>query len=257
VAGTNGFDLIFVAVKAVIQAGNEHLEIDLSEPIDITIPIGRSKSPNAFYLHEAEFTTVEAGSFLGNVARGGSCNCEDVTFNPHGNGTHTECAGHISREPISIYKVLHRSLYTAMLITLAPEEKQITMRQMESALKGNPNLSEALIVRTIPNDAGKKHRNYSGSNPPWFEPEALKWVQEKGVKHLITDLPSLDREDDDELKAHRAFFEEDGKWATDRTVTEMVYVSDEVGDGNYIAEIQIAAFESDASPSRVRLFKIL
>ncbi len=41
------------------------------------------------------------------------------------------------------------------------------------------------------------------------------------------------------------------------TITEMIYVSDEVEDGDYILNLQIASFENDASPSKPVLYKIL
>ena len=34
--------------------------------------------------------------FTGSVAEGGSVNFRNIAFNPHGNGTHTECLGHIT-----------------------------------------------------------------------------------------------------------------------------------------------------------------
>ncbi|TAE48491.1 MAG: cyclase family protein, partial [Bacteroidetes bacterium] len=40
------------------------------------------------------------------------------------------------------------------------------------------------------------------------------------------------------------------------TITEFVYVPDFVADGRYLLEIQVAAFMSDASPSRPRLFRL-
>jgi hypothetical protein len=40
------------------------------------------------------------------------------------------------------------------------------------------------------------------------------------------------------------------------TITEMIFVADEVEDGTYLLNLQIASFENDASPSKPILFKI-
>lgn len=241
---------------ANLNSGSQAFTIDLSKPVDLTIPVGRSAGPNAFYLTEARFNTVEAGGFIGSVSRGGSCNCEDIIFNAHGDGTHTECAGHITGDFVSINKTLQQSLFFARLITVKPQDNRISDEDVRSAMHSQEFPSEALIVRTLPNDSGKLNRNYSGANPPWFTEEAIRYINSLGVKHLITDLPSLDKEDDDRLTAHHAFFKPDGQWQLDRTVTEMIYAPDTVKDDLYIVEIQIAGFESDASPSRVRIYEL-
>ena len=40
------------------------------------------------------------------------------------------------------------------------------------------------------------------------------------------------------------------------TITEMIYVNDDVIDGSYILNLQFASFENDASPSKPVLYKI-
>ena len=41
------------------------------------------------------------------------------------------------------------------------------------------------------------------------------------------------------------------------TITEMIYVADEVKDGSYLLNLQIASFENDASPSKPILYTII
>ena len=41
------------------------------------------------------------------------------------------------------------------------------------------------------------------------------------------------------------------------TITEMIFVNDEVLDGTYWLNLQIAPFENDASPSKPVLYAIL
>ena len=69
---------------ATLEIDGHHYRVDFSKRHDFTIPIGRREGPNAFHLGAAQYRTVEAGSFVGDTQRGGSCNVEDITFNPHG-----------------------------------------------------------------------------------------------------------------------------------------------------------------------------
>jgi kynurenine formamidase len=72
--------------------------------------------------------------------------------------------------------------------------------------KRRRKLARRLIVRTLPNDASKKRRAYMEQPPPFFSTEAIKYISEKGVKHLLVDMPSIDRAfDEGKLSNHRFF----------------------------------------------------
>jgi kynurenine formamidase len=114
-----------------------------------------------------------------------------------------------------------------------------------------------LIIRTLPNNPTKLTRQYSGTNPPYLDPEAANWMVEKGIEHLLLDVPSVDREDDGgKLSAHHAFWQYPHNTRLECTITELIYVPASVPDGNYFLNIQIASFENDASPSKPLIFKI-
>jgi arylformamidase len=240
--------------SAILKIGSKSYSLDMAKGIDISLPVSRDQGPNAFYLQHAEFNTVEAGRFVGNVRRGGSCNVEDISFSPHGNGTHTECAGHIAPEPIYIKDILPDALLTARLISVTPVNGVIGAGELSQKIGANAEKAKALIVRTLPNDEGKRRKNYSGENPTYFHAEAIHDINEAGIEHLLTDLPSLDKVDDSKLLAHHAFFREGENWNKKKTVTEMVFVPDEIPDGLYALNLQMAAFESDACPSKPVLF---
>lgn len=229
--------------------------VDINNVTDISIPVSRHDSVKAFYLDDPHFKTVEADGFVGNVSRGGSCNVEDICFSPHGNGTHTECAGHISKEQVFIKDVLKNSLFLAKLATVEAGEK-ITREQIESVFPSNKEECKAFILRTLPNKQNKKHHNYSGTNPTYFAAETIEYLNSLGIEHLLTDLPSLDKEDDNKLLAHNAFFRQGEAWNLYKTVTEMIFVPDDVADGLYLLNLQTAAFESDASPSKPLLYNL-
>lgn len=147
----------------------------------------------------------------------------------------------------------------AEVITVAPERLNddlvISKKQIQFAL-GNKK-RDAVIIRTIPNTRDKLSRQYSNTNPTYLMEDAAVYLRGKGVKHLLIDLPSIDKEKDNcELLAHNAFWNTKGTLRMDATITELIYVSNKVDDGAYFLNLQIAPFENDASPSKPILYKI-
>ena len=254
-----------------MKATINNIEIDLSKPIDISIPLTNTdKNPIAWYIEKPEIEPVRFGNWIGKVSEGSSTNFNNIFFNPHGHGTHTECLGHITRAFYSINQCLKQFFFTAQLISIEPENINgnlvITKEQIEKALQKDSTdaeTSSALIIRTLPNLESKKHTNYSKTNPPYLAEEAAIYIREIGIQHLLIDLPSVDREEDEgKLLAHKAFWNvkdvnnlnDDARLHS--TITEMIFVEDKIEDGSYILNLQIASFENDASPSKPILFKI-
>jgi kynurenine formamidase len=249
-----------------MKATINNFQIDLSKPIDISIPLSNTdKNPIAWYIEKPEIEPVKFGDWVGKVSEGSSTNFNNIFFNPHGHGTHTECLGHITREFYSINQCLKQFFFTAELVSIKPEnindDLVITKHQIEKALNGkNP---EAIVVRTLPNLQSKKSINYSKTNPPYFAEEAAIFIREIGIQHLLIDLPSVDREEDEgKLLAHKAFWNVknvnnlNADARLNCTITEMIFVSNDIEDGNYLLNLQIASFENDASPSKPILYII-
>lgn len=243
---------------------NENVyEFDLDKPIDISIPITfQENAVNAFYAPKAKATPLRMGDFVGSVAEGSPVNFFDVQINPHGNGTHTECVGHIAKEQFSINQYLKKFFAMARLITIEPEQQEngdfiVSLDQVKNALVNDWDF-EALVLRTLPNTDAKLIRQYSGNNPPYLSTDLLAYLAEKEVKHLLLDLPSVDREEDGgKLAGHKAFWQYPENPRMDATITEMIYVSNEVEDGKYLLNLQICSFELDASPSKPVLYRLL
>ena len=243
-----------------------NFQIDLSKPIDISIPLTNTDAnPIAWYIEKPQIEPVRFGDWIGKVSEGSSTNFNNIFFNPHGHGTHTECLGHITRKFYSINQCLKQFFFTAELISIEPESLDgdlvITKAQIEKALNGKS--TETIVIRTLPNLENKKRKNYSNTNPTYLLEEASRFIRESGIKHLLIDLPSVDRENDEgKLLAHKAFWNVkdvnnlNADARLDCTITEMIFVDDNVKDGSYILNLQIASFENDASPSKPILFKI-
>jgi arylformamidase len=248
-----------VIVQLTLNEREYHCDITCGH--DLSLPVRRDAGGiRAFGLGPVQMTPFQAGSFIGNVAAGGSANCDLLSFYPHGNGTHTESMGHIMREPLSVYRALKQFFFPALLISVEPEprgeDRVITEAHIREALHSHPGV-EALIIRSLPNDTGKRERDYTGTNPAWFESEALAVAAAAGVKHWLCDVPSVDREDDGGLLlAHHAWWQYPQTPRTDATITELIFVPDEAADGLYLLNLQVAPIESDAAPSRPLIFPL-
>lgn len=247
-------------VSKITHKGKSY-NVDLSKPIDISIPLRTGEeNVNAWYVAPVKIEPVRMGDWIGDVNQGGSVNFRNIMFNPHGNGTHTECVGHISKENFSINQCLKKFFFIAELITILPDEteggdKVITKAHIENCL--GDKRPEALVIRTLDNHISKINKHYSNTNPPYLEYEAAAYIDELGIDHLLIDLPSVDREvDDGKLLAHHAFWQYPQNTKTGRTITEMIYVPNTVFDGAYLLNIQIASFENDASPSKPVLYQL-
>jgi arylformamidase len=269
-------------MRLEFSVNNKGYVIESNEPLDISIPLEfNGVQPNIYDAQRASSKACEIGTFIGDTRRGGSCNFEEYSLIAHCNGTHTECIGHITDERISIQKILQDAFIPSTLISLKPEKAYdtpdtydpnknesdylITQSILSDALSsiGNDFL-EGLIIRTLPNDASKKSRRYMDHLPPFLSRQAAEYIDTLGVKHLLLDIPSVDRAfDEGKLTAHHIYWnvEErshnvDPKSHSIKTITEMIYVPDSIKDGLYLLNLQIAPFVSDASPSRPVLFTI-
>ncbi len=274
-------------VMGTIQVGGATFAFDPEKFIDISIPLHfNGPQPNAYGVERARARPCEAGALVGDTRRGGSVNFEQYTFIPHCSGTHTECVGHITHERISVRDCLKDVFILARLVTAEPEQasetdesftvvagdndRVITRKLLLSAIGSTtfkidtvPDM--ALILRTLPNDDTKLTRDYSDNIPPYFSTEAIEYIVECGFKHLLVDIPSIDRIfDEGKLVNHRLFWNveagshevnDDSRFNS--TITELIYVPNEIADGEYLLNLQIAPFASDCAPSRPVLFKTI
>ena len=118
--------------------------------------------------------------------------------------------------------------------------------------------TDAIIIRSKPNEMNKMNKVWSAGNPPYFEPEAVEFLRDFGYKHLLTDLPSIDPEEDEgALTAHHVWWNVPNEPRTEASITELIFVPDEVVNGLYLLNLQFAAIESDASPSRPVIFPLI
>lgn len=247
-------------MKIITKFNAQSYQVDLNQPLDISLPLKEGMDTvNCFWITYMDVEPVRMGSFVGSTNEGGSVNVKTVKFTPHGNGTHTECVGHISKEVYTINQSLKNFHFIAQLLSIYPQKQEngdrvITKNQLEGQLTEG---IKALIIRTQPNDDLKMRTNYSGTNPPYIHHEAMKYIVDSGIEHLLVDLPSVDREEDGgQLLAHKAFWKYPETTRENATITEFIYAKNEIKDGIFLLNIQIASFEIDASPSKPVLYEL-
>lgn len=248
-------------MKFSSKLGELTFTVDLEKGVDISLPVDPAGELNAFYIPAPKFEALRVGTFVGSVVEGGSANCENLLINAHGNGTHTECVGHLSRNRISIHDCLKSFHHIAQLISVEPilinGDYIITLQDvLQHSIHKD---AQALVIRTLPNFEGvKKNKNYSGTNPCYLEPKLCAWIRENHIKHLLVDLPSVDREEDQgQLLAHKAFWNYPEAPRLDMTITEFIFVPENLADGLFLLNLQIASLMTDASPSKPVLYPIL
>ena len=161
-----------------------NFQIDLSKPIDISITLSNTnENPIAWYVEKPEIEPVKLGNWIGKVTAGSSTNFNNIFFNPHAHGTHTECLGHITKDFYSINDCLKQFFFTAQLISVTPENREedlvISLESISTALDVAKNYkSEALIIRTLSNLESKKSKKYSHTNPPYLAEDAANFIRE-------------------------------------------------------------------------------
>ncbi len=269
-------------MHARLVIDGRELAVDLARPADLALELDfAGPQPRHFDAPAARSRPYEppGSGFRGSVQRGSSCNCEVITLIPHCNGTHTECAGHLTRDRQDAWRLAPPGLVPAVLLSVTPErpgpestspapqpgDRLITRRALEQAWPARlPFEPRAVVVRTLPNSPDKRVRDYTEHVAPYLSQEAAALLVSRGVLHLVVDTPSIDRvHDEGRLTAHRLFFglppgaiELDQAARAAATLTELAFVPDALADGAYLLERQVPALAGDAVPSRPLLYAL-
>ncbi len=246
----------------IAQYANYQFDLSLPLPVGLIYQTDAAAT-SAWYCPPTVISPATIGDWVGSTAMGASVNFNNITFNPHGNGTHTESIKHILTDAPDLPVIYTQFHHLAQLITINPivlpnGDKVISKNQLAECYD-NDFPSTALLIRTTPNeDWYKKNKNYSHSNPPYMLANAMQWVVAQNIQHFLIDLPSVDREEDGgELAAHKIFWDYPTLNRKHCTITELFYAHDKIKDGNYLLNLQIAAFMNDACPAFPVLYLLL
>ena len=259
------------------------IDIEQAQSIAIALNFNGSQ-PNHFGAKLASSHAMQGGGFIGDTKQGGSCNVNILHLNPHCNGTHTESIHHVVDQSVNIGSITNNSLSSCLLISVTPinantlddesyfpslaeTDRVIDAKSLQQACSNLPlDEIESLVIRTLPNSNDKKSAIYGEHmQPAFFTTEAMSWIAQTSIKHLLVDFPSVDKMyDEGYLDNHHIFWniprashQLDDNCRSDRTISEMVYVNDDIKDGLYCLSLQIPAFETDAAPSRPLLYPLI
>ena len=238
-----------------LSFGDRRFTADLQAPIDISIPVS-PRGITAWGVERAEISPHKQGSFIGSVALGGSVNFNDIHFNPHAHGTHTESMGHLIASSDSVNSILPPPWMLARLLTVRTRSNVgIPHDEIEAVLEASG--IPAVVIRSFPRPGAPKLHSWSGTQPAFLLPETARLLADRGVEHLLIDLPSVDPEQDGgALSAHKAFWGLPDQPRKRATITELIDVPGDIPDGLYLLNLQMAAFTNDACPSRPVLFRL-
>ena len=230
---------------------------DLATPVSLALPLKPDASSiRAWDAPPVEVAPVRVGDWVGEVRQGAPVNFVNVRVNPHGNGTHTETVGHIA--PDWDYNTVLRLLPPGHFVSILHDAGTNVCDDGDSVvdcsgLRQNPPDAPGLIVRAL----GRDHEdaNLSGTNPPYFRAEDLAFLADCGVQHLITDLPSVDREEDGgALAGHHAFWRYPNAVRHSATITELARLNFDLAEGLYLTSLNALPLAADASPSHPLIY---
>jgi arylformamidase len=250
------------AVKAGAYVADFAAATSLALLLDFDAP-----HPTHFGAPRARSEAFRVEGFEGDVTRGASCNCRSVTLVPHCNGTHTESASHLTVQQRALQDIVPAGPIPALLLTVSPRDAAGSEENSVPA----PQRGDRLITRDALLQAWQPHAttrpralllrtgtSWQDVAPPYLTQQLVQELVARGVEHLLTDLPSVDRlQDEGRLTAHRLFFGlppgSTDLAAAQRahcTITELAQFPATLRDGPCAVQIQIPAWTGDATPSR-------
>lgn len=270
-------------MMAELSFGGQKVRVALDRGVSLAIAVEfGTAGPRHFGASAPTSLPFAVGSFSGSVASGASANCSTITLTPHCQMTHTESVAHLTREPGDAWRVVPRGPMPAVVVSVVPEpahesnettepqpfvtDTLISKRRLRAAWPMTRMVDPvACIIRTLPNDPAKRSRDYTELVPPYLTREAVQWLIEKRIDHLVLDVPSLDRaHDEGHMVGHRLFFglppgsSARGDAARSRaTITELAFVPDEVPDGPCVLSLAVPAIGGDAVPSQPIVYPLM
>jgi kynurenine formamidase len=220
-----------------------------------------NENPTFFHSNQSSIKIVQSENFVGDIYKGGSCNANIASVDIHCSGTHTECIAHISKVSEKIVDFCPKGFIPTQLITVdlkkiadtnetyyasTISDLVITKKSIKEKIEDK---IDSLIIRTLPNSKDKLSQNYDKYPAPFLTTEAVEFINELSVLHLLVDIPSIDKANDNGvLGNHHSFFKK-GK-----TVSELLYIDNSIKDSFGFLQIQIPNWNLDAAPSRPIFF---
>ena len=257
-------------MKIQIEHNNRLYKINSNEGTRISIPMNFNKDQNPkFYdTNNPEKKYYSSNQVEYSLSRGAGCNVPLINMNIHCSGTHTESANHVVSEGKLIGDIQNTDFIPSQLISVSSENStsenyhvsyndndRFITKNILSSIDFDLDFMDSIIIRTLPNDDSKKTMNYNDDHHPFLTNDAIRYIKQMGVNHILIDTPSIDRYDDEgKLGNHHIFFMDNEK-PNSNTITELIFVPNICADGKYFLSLGIASFNLDAAPSSPVIYK--
>lgn len=267
------------------------LRIDLASPVSLAAPLRfDGRDPRHFDAPAPRRRPLALPGFSGEVRRGASCNCSTLELTPHCNGTHTECVGHLVDEPLDACEIAPRGPLPALLLSIPPVpaagsgedsdpapqpgDRLLTRAALRAAWPATllvtpqatwpealPFAPRALVLRS---SAPLAVASTTALAAPYLSRQLAAELVARGIEHLVVELPSIDRgQDQGRLCAHRIFFglpPGSTRLAEARrggcTITELAAIPAELSDGPCALQLTLPRIAGDAVPSQPLLYRL-
>lgn len=238
--------------------------------------------PDYFGPPKAMKRPLKIGRGVAETRQGAAYNAYRLLVVPHCNSTHTETVAHIVSDEVPVGDKIQQALLPAVLISVDPVPASQTDERyqprpgrndwvitsesiVEQLAKSFEFVADALIVRAQPLSS-TPHENPEAVPEivPYFTNEAMQEIVRTGFRHLLVDLPSVDRLDDDGvLSNHRIFWNVplgskrlDSGVRLENTITELLRIPYHLIDGPCLVSIQIPSFRNNAASSRPIVYPV-
>ena len=251
-------------------------KIDLNKFHDLSIPIDINKKSPSFYDKDPLVIDYykDENNKVWNIKEGAACNIPIIDLNIHCGATHSECRSHITKENLTISETIKDFFIPSIVISVEPtnnidnetyhynlsnDDLIITKAILEKKINIHKKSNiKAIIIRTLPNLEDELiSKDYNKEHNAFFSNEAISYLTQIGVEHLLVDLPSIDKlNDGGSLGNHRIFWSLEEK-PNNNTITEFAFIRDEIKDGFYLLSLNILNINLDASPCRPLIYPVL
>lgn len=202
------------------------------------------RSSGAFHLPSFSTSTFEAGDFVGDLKRGGSCRVDIHSYSPH-NFTHIESCAHIDINGNTLDKIDRKKLSGIVFLADLSSVSDDFVEWDPLIGKFDYKKLDALAIKTSASLLPQDH-NFTQSDFMAIHQTTAQKLFDMDIDLLILDLPSMDKETDNTLSSHKIFFGSDQNVNTQKTIIELAYFQN-LEEGYYYYVLTPPILQTDAT----------
>lgn len=202
------------------------------------------ESTGAFHLPSFSTSTFEAGDFVGDLKRGGSCRVDIHSYSPH-NFTHIESCAHIDITGNTLDKIDRKKLSGIVFLADLSSVSDDFVEWDHLIGKFDYKKLDALAIKTSASLLPQDH-DFTQSDFMAIHQTTAQKLFDMDIDLLILDLPSMDKETDNTLSSHKIFFGSDQNVNTQKTIIELAYFQN-LEEGYYYYVLTPPILQTDAT----------